>query len=68
MNIYAVGGAIRDAVMGIPVNDIDYVVVGSSAEEMIALGYQPVGKDFPVFLHPQTHAEYALARLGIHPL
>jgi tRNA nucleotidyltransferase (CCA-adding enzyme) len=48
--------------MGIPVNDIDYVVVGSSAEEMIALGYQPVGKDFPVFLHPQTHAEYALAR------
>ena len=62
MNIYAVGGAIRDAVMGIPVNDIDYVVVGSSAEEMITLGYQPVGKDFPVFLHPQTHAEYALAR------
>jgi len=62
LNIYAVGGAIRDAIMGIPVNDIDYVVVGSSAEEMIALGYQPVGKDFPVFLHPQTHAEYALAR------
>ena len=62
MNIYAVGGAIRDAVMGIPVNDIDYVVVGSSAEEMIALGYQPVGKDFPVFLHPKSHAEYALAR------
>ena len=62
MNIYAVGGAIRDAVMGIPVNDIDYVVVGSNAEEMITLGYQPVGKDFPVFLHPQTHAEYALAR------
>jgi tRNA nucleotidyltransferase (CCA-adding enzyme) len=62
LNVYAVGGAIRDAVMGIPVNDIDYVVVGSSAEEMIALGYQPVGKDFPVFLHPQTHAEYALAR------
>jgi tRNA nucleotidyltransferase (CCA-adding enzyme) len=62
LNIYAVGGAIRDAVMGIPVNDIDYVVVGSSAEEMIALGYQPVGKDFPVFLHPETHAEYALAR------
>jgi tRNA nucleotidyltransferase (CCA-adding enzyme) len=62
LNIYAVGGAIRDAVMGIPVNDIDYVVVGSSAEEMIALGYQPVGKDFPVFLHPKSHAEYALAR------
>jgi tRNA nucleotidyltransferase (CCA-adding enzyme) len=62
LNIYAVGGAIRDAIMGIPVNDIDYVVVGSSAEEMIALGYQPVGKDFPVFLHPKSHAEYALAR------
>ena len=57
MNIYAVGGAIRDAVMGIPVNDIDYVVVGSSAEKMIALGYQPVGKDFPVFLHPSTREE-----------
>lgn len=62
MKIYAVGGAIRDALMGMPVHDIDYVVVGSSAEEMVAKGYRPVGKDFPVFLHPDTQAEYALAR------
>ena len=62
MKIYAVGGAIRDALMGLPVHDIDYVVVGSSAEEMIAKGFRPVGKDFPVFLHPVTQAEYALAR------
>lgn len=62
MKIYAVGGAIRDGLMGLPVHDIDYVVVGSSVEEMIAKGYRPVGKDFPVFLHPETHAEYALAR------
>ena len=62
MKIYAVGGAIRDTLMGLPVHDIDYVVVGSSVEEMIAKGYRPVGKDFPVFLHPETQAEYALAR------
>ena len=62
MKIYAVGGAIRDTLMGLPVHDIDYVVVGSSVEEMIAHGYRPVGKDFPVFLHPDTQAEYALAR------
>lgn len=62
MRIYAVGGAIRDTLMGLPVHDIDYVVVGSSVEEMIAQGYRPVGKDFPVFLHPETQAEYALAR------
>ncbi|QWD94486.1 polynucleotide adenylyltransferase [Polynucleobacter sp. MG-Unter2-18] len=62
MKIYAVGGAIRDTLMGLPVHDIDYVVVGSSVEEMVAQGYRPVGKDFPVFLHPQTQAEYALAR------
>jgi len=62
MKIYAVGGAIRDTLMGLPVHDIDYVVVGSSVEEMIARGYRPVGKDFPVFLHPDTQAEYALAR------
>ena len=62
MKIYAVGGAIRDALMGLPVHDIDYVVVGSSVEEMLAKGYRPVGKDFPVFLHPDTQAEYALAR------
>jgi tRNA nucleotidyltransferase (CCA-adding enzyme) len=62
MKIYAVGGAIRDTLMGLPVHDIDYVVVGSSVEGMIAQGYRPVGKDFPVFLHPETQAEYALAR------
>jgi tRNA nucleotidyltransferase (CCA-adding enzyme) len=62
MKIYAVGGAIRDTLMGLPVHDIDYVVVGSSVEEMIAKGFRPVGKDFPVFLHPETQAEYALAR------
>ena len=62
MKIYAVGGAIRDTLMGLPVHDIDYVVVGSSVAEMIAQGYRPVGKEFPVFLHPQTQAEYALAR------
>jgi len=62
MKIYAVGGAIRDTLMGMPVHDVDYVVVGSSVEEMIAKGFRPVGKDFPVFLHPETQAEYALAR------
>ena len=62
MKIYAVGGAIRDTLMGLPVHDIDYVVVGSSVEEMIANGFRLVGKDFPVFLHPKTQAEYALAR------
>ena len=62
MKIYAVGGAIRDTLMGLPVHDIDYVVVGSSVEQMLAAGFRPVGKDFPVFLHPETQAEYALAR------
>ncbi|WP_114636216.1 polynucleotide adenylyltransferase [Polynucleobacter necessarius] len=62
MKIYVVGGAIRDTLMGLPVHDIDYVVVGSSVEEMVAKGYRPVGKGFPVFLHPETQAEYALAR------
>jgi tRNA nucleotidyltransferase (CCA-adding enzyme) len=62
MKVYAVGGAIRDTLMGLPVNDVDYVVVGSSIEEMLAQGFRPVGKDFPVFLHPETQAEYALAR------
>jgi len=62
MKIYAVGGAIRDTLMGLPVHDIDYVVVGSSVEEMVAKGFRPVGKDFPVFLHPESQAEYALAR------
>ncbi|MEI7612988.1 MAG: multifunctional CCA addition/repair protein [Betaproteobacteria bacterium] len=62
MRIYTVGGAVRDALLGLPVQDRDYVVVGGSPEAMLALGYRPVGKDFPVFLHPKTHEEYALAR------
>lgn len=62
MKIYAVGGAIRDSLLGLPISDIDYVVVGSSPEEMIRQGFSPVGSDFPVFLHPITKAEYALAR------
>jgi len=62
VKIYAVGGAVRDELLGLSVADRDYVVVGSTPEEMTALGYRPVGKDFPVFLHPQTHQQYALAR------
>lgn len=62
MKIYAVGGAIRDELLGMPVSDRDYVVVGATPEQMIAKGFRPVGKDFPVFLHPDTHEEYALAR------
>lgn len=62
MQIYAVGGAVRDELLGLPVKDRDYVVVGSTPEAMSQLGYQPVGRDFPVFLHPVTHDEYALAR------
>ena len=62
MKIYAVGGAVRDRLLGRPVADQDYVVVGASPEQMEQLGYRPVGKDFPVFLHPQTQEEYALAR------
>jgi len=58
-----VGGAVRDELLGKPVKERDWVVVGSTPKEMIAKGYQPVGKDFPVFLHPKTHEEYALARL-----
>ncbi len=60
--IYCVGGAVRDALLGLPVYDHDWVVVGSTVNAMVAQGYLPVGKDFPVFLHPQTHEEYALAR------
>ena len=62
MKIYLVGGAVRDKILGIPIKDRDYLVVGSSPEEMIKLGYKPIGKDFPVFLHPETNEEYALAR------
>ena len=62
MKVFVVGGAVRDALMGLPVNDRDWVVVGSTPEAMTALGYVPVGKDFPVFLHPTSREEYALAR------
>ena len=62
MKIYAVGGAVRDELLGLPVADRDYVVVGASPEEMVRRGFRPVGKDFPVFLHPDSHEEYALAR------
>ena len=62
MQIYCVGGAVRDELLGLPVKDRDYVVVGATPEQMVAQGYRPVGKDFPVFLHPQTHEEHALAR------
>ncbi|HKB55206.1 MAG TPA: multifunctional CCA addition/repair protein [Ramlibacter sp.] len=62
MRTYIVGGAVRDALLGLPVNDRDWVVVGATPHEMITSGYLPVGKDFPVFLHPQTREEYALAR------
>lgn len=62
MKIYEVGGAVRDELLGLPVKDRDYVVVGATPDEMIELGYRPVGKDFPVFLHPVTHEEHALAR------
>ncbi|WP_454734625.1 multifunctional CCA addition/repair protein [Cupriavidus necator] len=62
MQVYAVGGAIRDELLGKPSQDRDYVVVGATPHEMETAGYRPVGKDFPVFLHPDTHEEYALAR------
>jgi len=62
MQIYTVGGAVRDEMLGLPVQDRDYVVVGATPEEMVKQGFRPVGRDFPVFLHPQTHEEYALAR------
>ena len=62
MKVYEVGGAVRDALLGLPVVERDWVVVGASADELIAQGYRRVGKDFPVFLHPRTGEEYALAR------
>jgi len=62
MKIYLVGGAVRDELLGLNVRERDWVVVGARPEELIAQGYRPVGKDFPVFLHPGTHEEYALAR------
>ena len=62
MKIYQVGGAVRDALLGLPVHDRDWLVVGGTPEAMVAQGFTPVGRDFPVFLHPRTHEEYALAR------
>ena len=60
--IYCMGGAVRDGLLGLPVQDRDWVVVGATPVQMEVLGYRPVGKDFPVFLHPDTQEEYALAR------
>ncbi|VTR54754.1 Multifunctional CCA protein [Serratia fonticola] len=62
MKTYLVGGAVRDTLLNLPVVDHDWVVVGATPADLLALGYQQVGKDFPVFLNPQTHEEYALAR------
>lgn len=62
MKIYLVGGAVRDKLLGLTIKDHDYVVVGATPEQMVAKGFRPIGKDFPVFLHPKTHEEYALAR------
>src|SRR5215210_635569 len=62
MQTYMVGGAVRDALLGLPVNDRDWVVVGATPDAMVGAGYLPVGRDFPVFLHPETREEYALAR------
>src|SRR5450631_284812 len=63
MQVYLVGGAVRDALLGLPVKERDWVVVGGTREELLRLKYREVGRDFPVFLHPVTHEEYALARL-----
>src|SRR5271170_3872784 len=63
MQVYLVGGAVRDAMLGMPVRERDWVVVGSSREELARLNYREVGRDFPVFLHPDSHEEHALARL-----
>ena len=61
-SVYMVGGAVRDGLLGLPVQDHDWVVIGATPERMVQNGYLPVGKDFPVFLHPETHEEHALAR------
>src|SRR3979490_893321 len=64
MQVYLVGGAVRDALLGQAVKEKDWVVVGGTREELLRLNYREVGRDFPVFLHPETHEEHALARLG----
>src|SRR6202051_4063152 len=63
MQVYLVGGAVRDALLGVAVKERDWVVVGGTREELLRMNYREVGRDFPVFLHPETHEEYALARL-----
>src|SRR6266404_6208348 len=63
MQVYLVGGAVRDALLGLAVKERDWVVVGGTREELLRLNFREVGRDFPVFLHPETHEEYALARL-----
>src|SRR5580658_10489428 len=63
MKIYLVGGAVRDKLLGLPVKEKDWVVVGATPDELLDLGYRQVGKEFPVFLHPKTAEEYALARM-----
>src|SRR6185312_7740342 len=62
LEIYLVGGAVRDQLLGYPVKERDFVVVGATPQDMIDRGFRLIGKDFPVFLHPETHDEYALAR------
>ena len=62
MKTYLVGGAVRDKLLGLPILERDWVVIGETPESMVAQGFRPVGKDFPVFLHPKTQEEYALAR------
>src|SRR5258706_15361870 len=62
METFRVGGSVRDELLGLPVQDHDHVVVGANPEEMVKAGFRPVGADFPVFLHPESHEEYALAR------
>src|SRR3984957_1808525 len=63
MQVYLVGGAVRDGLLGLPVKERDWVVIGATRDEMLRAGYREGGRDFPVFLHPQSHEEYALARL-----
>src|ERR1700692_1406948 len=63
MQVYLVGGAVRDALLGLPVKERDWVVVGGTRAALLGMNYREVGRDFPVFLHPESHEEYALARL-----
>src|SRR6202795_1172598 len=63
MQVYLVGGAVRDALLGLPVTERDWVVVGGRRDDLLRMNYREVGRDFPVFLHPDSHEEYALARL-----